>query len=421
MNFFFLSQVAAECARYHCDKHVVKMILEYAQLLYTAHAVNNVDDESWRKRAPLGGYRKTHSQHPTAIWVRTCQGNYSLLAGIAKELCSEFTHRYGKQHKTEVHIDWLKDNLPQFPPPPGHDGRLPNGELPKPRKPVYFSTGPLLPGTTPLPLAMPEDCYLPDACQAYRKMYLLHKRSFATWSKRDVPTWFEEGVAHLPPLPATPKTPPKKQTNTKKTVKRKQKPRKPLKENDDHANNDDDDDGDDDISADYAPSAKRKKMHAHAPSSDVQASQKAASTGGAHIPPTKPKPKARPSSKHPPGRQGKQAALDNKPNKKTPSPAKAVKKEPGATGRENSAVTSSKRGSRASKEGTQPSAYGIKCDPDGTSQTSSVPTREPATKATQPRLQVQIRQDTVERVQVLVVDVPLRRGRSAMGASQASS
>ena len=39
MNIFYLSHDVDECARFHVDKHVVKMILESAQLLSTAHRV----------------------------------------------------------------------------------------------------------------------------------------------------------------------------------------------------------------------------------------------------------------------------------------------------------------------------------------------------------------------------------------------
>ena len=44
MNIFYLSTNTDECARYHCDKHVVKMILETAQMLSTAHRVLDGDE-----------------------------------------------------------------------------------------------------------------------------------------------------------------------------------------------------------------------------------------------------------------------------------------------------------------------------------------------------------------------------------------
>jgi hypothetical protein len=42
MNIFVLSRCPRAAARLHCDKHVVKMILETAQLLYTARGAGVV-------------------------------------------------------------------------------------------------------------------------------------------------------------------------------------------------------------------------------------------------------------------------------------------------------------------------------------------------------------------------------------------
>ena len=56
MNIFVLSKNPQIAAHLHCDKHVVKMILETAQLLYSAHPV-----------IP-GGYKRTHVNHPCAVW-----------------------------------------------------------------------------------------------------------------------------------------------------------------------------------------------------------------------------------------------------------------------------------------------------------------------------------------------------------------
>ena len=39
MNIFYLHSEPDQCAKWHCDQHVTKMILEYAQLLSTAHRV----------------------------------------------------------------------------------------------------------------------------------------------------------------------------------------------------------------------------------------------------------------------------------------------------------------------------------------------------------------------------------------------
>jgi hypothetical protein len=39
MNIFYLDKDPIKAAEYSCDKHVVKMILESAQMLCTAHRV----------------------------------------------------------------------------------------------------------------------------------------------------------------------------------------------------------------------------------------------------------------------------------------------------------------------------------------------------------------------------------------------
>ena len=66
MNIFYLHKDPKTCAEMHCDKHVVKMVLEYAQLLSTAHRV--LDGDEWADKAQL--YKATHKNHPSAIWAR---------------------------------------------------------------------------------------------------------------------------------------------------------------------------------------------------------------------------------------------------------------------------------------------------------------------------------------------------------------
>lgn len=60
MNIFYLDKDPKLCAQYHCDKHVVKMILESAQLLCTA-----VNEAAGKEVAP---YKSTHVNHPCSIW-----------------------------------------------------------------------------------------------------------------------------------------------------------------------------------------------------------------------------------------------------------------------------------------------------------------------------------------------------------------
>jgi len=111
MNIFYLDNAPKLCAEMHVDKHCVKMILEYAQLLSTAHRVIDgtlVDGYSKtgrkQKRYVLSDsrdttlYSATHINHPSAIWVRQSEQNYRWLFTLFCELLDEYTHRYGKLH-----------------------------------------------------------------------------------------------------------------------------------------------------------------------------------------------------------------------------------------------------------------------------------------------------------------------------------
>jgi hypothetical protein len=167
MNIFYLSKSIKRCARYHCDKHVVKMILETTQLLYTCLWLCYTDDE-WVKNAPLTksgkhGYKKTHQNHPCAIWVRESLDNYKWLCKFGKYLCKEYTYRYDKIHSCEKHILWLSKTLPDI-----------KSE-----------------GLTPIKLAMPEKYKCNNPVKAYRKYYMGEKKDFCKWTKRDKPHWYK--------------------------------------------------------------------------------------------------------------------------------------------------------------------------------------------------------------------------------------
>lgn len=108
MNIFYLDKNPELCAEYHGDKHIVKMILETAQLLSTAHHLLPRED------FPKGIYRKTHQNHPCALWVRISPCNYWWTWRLLCELCKEFEFRRGKKHKTENLIKELK-KIPNIP------------------------------------------------------------------------------------------------------------------------------------------------------------------------------------------------------------------------------------------------------------------------------------------------------------------
>ena len=92
MNIFYLHKDPEKAAEYQYNKHVVKMILESAQMLCTAHHVyGNPDD------AP---YKQAHLNHPSTIWARESRPNYFWLYEHMIALGQEYTKRYGKIHTT---------------------------------------------------------------------------------------------------------------------------------------------------------------------------------------------------------------------------------------------------------------------------------------------------------------------------------
>lgn len=97
MNIFYLDNNPTSAARMQCDRHVVKMILESAQLLSTAH--RELDGDDWADQQGL--YKRTHKNHPSAVWARCSADNYQWLFRHFLALCDEYSYRYGKTHKSD--------------------------------------------------------------------------------------------------------------------------------------------------------------------------------------------------------------------------------------------------------------------------------------------------------------------------------
>lgn len=156
MNIFYLSNDPRLCAEYHCNKHVVKMILESAQLLSTSHHV--LDGHL----APKEIYKPTHKNHPCAIWARSSKGNYDWLYVLWRELMSEYKFRYYRTHACERLIKFLKK----------HPYNIANGKFVEP------------------PKAMPDQFKVDNVVQSYINYYKGAKADFAKWTNRKPPEWF---------------------------------------------------------------------------------------------------------------------------------------------------------------------------------------------------------------------------------------
>jgi len=156
MNIFVLDIDTKKCAEYHSNSHVIKMVLESAQLLCGVHHVTNSNY--------IIPYGLSHKNHPCAIWARECMENYNWLCDLGIELSEEYTHRYGKRHKSQDIIEWAMVHKPNL--------RV-NGSI------------------TTFALAMPDECKIGNAVDSYRQYYIAEKRSFAKWKEREIPFWFK--------------------------------------------------------------------------------------------------------------------------------------------------------------------------------------------------------------------------------------
>jgi len=185
MNLFFLSVDPEECAQQHCDKHVVKMILELTQMLYTAHHVHKTPTEV----LPIDCYRSiSNIKHPTALWVRTSKENYNYTCLVAYYLSKEYTHRYSRVHSCDKHIHWLINNIPVI---------TIIKDIDYSSKKFSYSAGFDRYSLTKIPLAMPEVYYSHDTIKSYREYYINEKKYFAKWTKRNVPYWFNDKISNL--------------------------------------------------------------------------------------------------------------------------------------------------------------------------------------------------------------------------------
>jgi hypothetical protein len=153
MNIFVLDPDLLESARAHCNKHIVKMPLEAAQIACSA----------------LPSYKPTHLKHPCTVWAAESEAalNYTINYGLA--LCSEFATRYRKQHAARNVLVAL-----------GEDLRY-SGELPKlfaPAMAIEYRSSAFAPRMELAPVVA-----------EYRRYYILAKADFAVWPTSP-PSWF---------------------------------------------------------------------------------------------------------------------------------------------------------------------------------------------------------------------------------------
>ncbi len=180
MNIFILNDDPVIAAKEQCDKHVVKMIVESAQMLSTAHRM--LDGVMDKRRSKSGKtmskywelpdaregslYKAVHMGHPCTVWTMESSANYSWHYKHFIALCDEYTYRYGKVHASDTKLRHVLQAIPK---------NIPNIDR------------------TPFKLAMGSnpECMLEDAIESYQRFYETKQKRFTmTWSKRPMPSWF---------------------------------------------------------------------------------------------------------------------------------------------------------------------------------------------------------------------------------------
>lgn len=153
MNIFVLDHDIEQCARFHCDQHVSKMILESVQMMCTA----------LNKKGLETPYRSTHAKHPCVLWVEESYDNFDWLGRLAEALNREYRYRYQKDrdHASVAVLNKIKRHR--------------------------FESR----GLTEFAQAMPDQFKVAgDAVAAYRNFYIGEKSAFAKWTLRPEPDWW---------------------------------------------------------------------------------------------------------------------------------------------------------------------------------------------------------------------------------------
>ena len=165
MNIFVLDENPVAIPAMMLDKHVVKMVLESAQMLCTAHRV--LDHVDSIRNIPL--YKAAHINHPCSIWVREDVHNYRWLYNHFLALCYEYTYRYQKTHLCER--------------------KLSKALLHPPVNTPFLEQ-------TPFALAMPDEYKCRDAVISYQTYYWKEKSSLPQkWTNRTPPAWYLDAVS----------------------------------------------------------------------------------------------------------------------------------------------------------------------------------------------------------------------------------
>lgn len=202
MNIFFLSLVIEECVKFYFNKHVVKMILEYTQLLCTSYwcldpeTASSIEIKIPNDKLPSGFeirklYKKTHFNHPCAVWTRKHKNNWLFVLKLAKALCDEWRYRFSHPDSKKHTCEYFLEALDVLGPPKGLDES-------KIEPDILNIHGLSLPlpqcfGGAVDPIQPDNETTTYYTTQAYRKYYQSDsKLTLRNWGNRNKPSWFIE-------------------------------------------------------------------------------------------------------------------------------------------------------------------------------------------------------------------------------------
>ena len=178
MNIFLLDNDPNLSAKYHCDKHVVKMSLEYSQIICTA--VRSLNIPAYSRDLP---YKSTHEKHPCVLWAKETIENLEYLIYLALCTWKEYRYRYRKTHKCWTALedtDFVRTKFISF------------SCRSKPNYAIYedlvFGKNHESFGMTMPALAMPDEYKVKNnPVDSYRNYYVQEKEHLHSWTKRDKP------------------------------------------------------------------------------------------------------------------------------------------------------------------------------------------------------------------------------------------
>jgi len=180
MNIFILDRDPVKAAQMQCDKHIVKMPLESAQMLSTAHRM--LDGELHYELSTKGRkvkryrlpddredklYKAVHFNHPCTAWTMLSNNNYNWHFVHFQALSEEFKYRFGKDHSSWTDLNEILSMPPR-------------------NIPIGYKTQP------PLAMGSNPECMFEDVVKSYRAFYQTKQKRFTmSWRSRPVPDWFQ--------------------------------------------------------------------------------------------------------------------------------------------------------------------------------------------------------------------------------------